>query len=104
MVLYREIPAYCPLILGPYSPPALKLSDPKNDMELGVLFVGISQQHFQFPQIPLFEEKLFYSIEIVDLFLSLSYIYHQQLKDDIFDIHKTKVRATIFRGQEIYRS
>ena len=81
--IYQKTPAYCALILSPHSPPALKLSDRENDMALGILFVQILQQHFTLPDIPAFTEKLFYSIEIVDLFFSLSYMYHQQLTDEM---------------------
>ena len=83
VIIYNNTPAYCPLILGPYSPPALKLSDRENDAALGVLFIQVMDQYFELPSIPDFSEKVFYSIEIVDLFLSLSFIYHQELLPDM---------------------
>lgn len=74
VALYRASPAYRQLILGPYTPPAIKLSDRDNDLELGVRFLRVIDQHFVLPEIPGLAEKVFYSIEIVDLLLSLSCI------------------------------
>jgi hypothetical protein len=85
------------LILGPHSPPALKLSDRENDAELGRLFTQILELHFDLPDIPNLPEKIFYSIEIVDLLLSLSFIYHQTLKQDM--IEEGKLAAIAYLEQ-----
>ena len=83
--IYRQTPAYCILILGPNSPPTLKFSDRKNDVEIGKLFTQILELHFDLPDLPNLPEKVFYSIEIVDLLLSLSFIYHQTLKHEMIE-------------------
>jgi AcrR family transcriptional regulator len=83
--IYNHTPAYCQLILGPYSPPAIKLSDRDNDEQLGALFANVLYKYFEIPDIPDFNKIVFHSIEIVDLFLSLSFIYHQKLVKDMID-------------------
>ena len=95
--IYRRTPAYCPLILGPHSPPALKLSDRENDAELGRRFTQILKLHFDLPDLPDLPQKVFYSIEIVDLLLSLSFIYHQTLKQDM--IEEGKLAAIAYLEQ-----
>lgn len=95
--IYLRTPAYCSLILGPHSPPVIKLSDRENDMELGVLFGQVLQNHFKLPDIPSFSEKVFYSIEIVDLFLCLSYIYHQKLEQKM--VKEAKLAAISYLEQ-----
>jgi len=95
--IYRRTPAYCPLILGLHSPPALKFSDRENDAELGRLFTQIMELHFDLPDLQDLPEKIFYSIEIVDLLLSLSFIYHQTLKQDM--IEEGKLAAIAYLNQ-----
>lgn len=95
--VYRERPAFCQLILGQNTPPAIKLSDRENDAELGSLFIGILNQHFILPEIQNFDEKMFYSIEIVDLFLSLSYIYHDEITNEMVEEAKKASTAYLER-------
>ena len=83
VALYRASPAYRQLILGPHTPPAIKLSDRKNDFELGSRFLSVIDQHFVLPEVPDLAERMFYSIEIVDLFLSLSYIRDREIRQDM---------------------
>ena len=81
--IYQENPAYCQLIIGPYTPPEIKLSDRENDEQIGELFVGVLKQHFVLPEIKNLKIIMFHSIEIIDLFFSLSYIRHQNLVEEI---------------------
>ena len=83
--IYINTPAYCQLILGAFTPPAIKLTDRENDEQLGALFAKVLSKYFNIPHIPDFSKIVFHSIEIVDLFLSLSYIYHQKLKQNMID-------------------
>jgi len=94
--IYTHTPAYCQLILGPYSPPVIKLSDRENDEQLGALFANVLNQYFEIPDIPDFNKIVFHSIEIVDLFLSLSFIYHQKLVKNMID--EGKIAAIAYLG------
>jgi AcrR family transcriptional regulator len=94
--IYINTPAYCQIILGPYTPPAIKLSDRENDEQLGGLFASVLYQYFKIPYIPDFSKKVFHSIEIVDLFLSLSFIYHQKLVTNMID--EAKIAAIAYLG------
>lgn len=83
--IYNRTPAYCELILGPHSPASIKLRDRKNDAEMGIRFVDVIDRYFVVFRQPDIEEKMFYSIEIVDLFLSLSFTYHHALVPEIIE-------------------
>jgi len=95
--IYLENPAYIRLILGAQTPPAIKLSDRENDRKLGALFVGVLDRHFVLPKIRDFDEKVFFSIEIVDLLLSLSFIHHGELKGNMIEEGKTAATAYLER-------
>ncbi len=83
--LYRANPAYCPLILGRNTTPAIKSADRENDFEIGRQFTELLDSYFVLPEIEARETRMFHSIEIVDLFLSLSYQTHGTLEPDMVE-------------------
>ncbi len=85
VMLYNEMPAYCELILGPNTPASIKFSDRANDAELGAHFIDVLDRYFVVFRPPEISNRMFYSIEIVDLFLSLSYAYHNRLMPEIVE-------------------
>ena len=95
--VYLRTPAYCQLILSPHSPPVIKLSDRKNDAELATLFAGVMGQHFKLPGLQDLIYKLYCSIEIVDLFLSLSFIHQQKIVPDM--VEEAKFAAIAYLGR-----
>lgn len=97
VAIYRGTPAYCQLILSPHTPPTIKLSDRKNDARLGKAFADVLDRYFVLYRPPGIEVKIFYSIEIVDLFLSFSYMYHQKLEDHMVEEGKVAAIAYLER-------
>jgi AcrR family transcriptional regulator len=95
--VYHKTPAYCKLILCPNTPPAIKLSDRKNDALLGAEFVNVLDRYFELYKPPGIEERIFYSIEIVDLFLCLSYTYNQKLETSMIEEAKGAAIAYLER-------
>jgi AcrR family transcriptional regulator len=81
VALYKEKPAYAQLIIGGKASPEIKLSDRANDERVGQLFVGVINQHFDFPEFPGRHDMIFFAVEIVDLLLSLSVIRHGEITD-----------------------
>lgn len=79
VAIYEANPVFCKIILGPHTPPEVKLSDRDNDAQTGAAFVETMERYFTVFKHPDLNEKMFYAIEIIDLFLSLSYIRHQAL-------------------------
>lgn len=95
--VYRTTPAYCQLILGPRTPPAVKVSDRENDAKIGVAFASVLERYFDLPDVPLFAERVFYSIEIVDMFLTLSFIHNGRITDHATNEAKTAAIAYLER-------
>ena len=95
--IYHRTPAYCKLILGPNTTPAIKLSDRQNDALLGAEFVNVLDRYFELYKPPGLKEKVFYSIEIVDLFLCLSYTYNQKLETSMIEEAKGAAIAYLER-------
>ena len=81
MKIYRDQPAYAQLIIGSKAPPEIKLADRDSDAEIGKLFEEIISRHFEYTPFPSHDEVFFHAVEIVDLFLSLSVIKHNEITD-----------------------
>ena len=79
--IYRDQPAYAQLIIGSKAPPEIKLADRDSDAEIGKLFEEIISRHFEYTPFPSHDEVFFHAVEIVDLFLSLSVIKHNEITD-----------------------
>jgi AcrR family transcriptional regulator len=83
VALYVTHPAYCKLILGPYTPAEIKLADRENDAKVGSVFIAVLERHFVVFRQPRLEEKFFYAVEIIDLFLSMSFVRHNRLTPEM---------------------
>jgi AcrR family transcriptional regulator len=81
--IYREKPAYAQLIIGSKAPPEIKLTDRDSDAQVGKLFEEIISRYFDYSPFPSHDEVFFHSVEIVDLFLTLSVIKHGEITDDM---------------------
>lgn len=83
--LYREEPAYCPLILGSNTTSAIKSADRDSDFALSGQVADLIDRHFVLPPLDMREERFFRSIVIVDLFLCLSYQRHGRLEPELVE-------------------
>jgi AcrR family transcriptional regulator len=81
--IYRGQPAYAQLIIGSKAPPEIKLADRDSDAKVGRLFEEIISRHFAYTPFPSHDEVFFHSVEIVDLFLTLSVIKHDKITDQM---------------------
>lgn len=70
------------LMLGPYSPPAIKLSDRDNDYELAMHLLHLVGEHFVVPEMPHLPDVFFHAIEIADVFFGLSVIRFDAITPD----------------------
>ena len=72
------------LLLGPKSPPAIKLFDrEQSDTALGEQLMRRLDSQFQLPQWPSRTETFFHAIEIADLFFSLSVVRHRTIIEEM---------------------
>ena len=85
VAIYQKKPAYCQLILGGNVPPSVKLTDRESDVKVGEEFLTVIKRYFKVPDQPGLAQKIFYSIEVVDLFLSLSFIHNQTIVPDMVE-------------------
>lgn len=70
------------LMLGPYSPPIIKLSDRDNDYELAMHLLHLVGDRFVVPEMPHLPDVFFHAIEIADLFFGLSVIRFDAITPD----------------------
>jgi AcrR family transcriptional regulator len=73
------------LVLGPKSPPQIKLSDRRNDYRLGTVLRHEIERFFVLPELPRMDEYLFYAIELADVLFCLSVADHGKVVDAIRD-------------------
>ena len=74
--IYADSPAYRQLILGPQSPPEIKLADRQSDEAVGQLVIDILKRHFVLEEEHCDQNVFFFATEIVDLMFTLSVIRH----------------------------
>lgn len=91
--LYDENPAYRQLIIGPKTPPEIKLADRRNDELVGQLLHGVFDQHFVLDATEADRDVFFYATEIVDLLFSLSVIRHGRITADLLAEAKRAAHA-----------
>jgi len=92
--LYRATPAYRQLILGAGTPPAVKVSDLESDAKIGFAFAQVLKRYFVLPKVPRLSERVFYAVEIVDMFFTLSFIYSGRITDEA--VAEAKVAAVAY--------
>lgn len=86
------------LMLGPYSPPAIKLSDRDNDYTVAMHLMQLIDEQFVVPEMQHLPDVFFHSIEIADLFFSLSVIRY----DDITPHYVVEATRAALAYLEIY--
>jgi len=69
---YESSAAYRQLIIGGRAPAEIKLSDRQNDEVIGKILIDAISKDFVLPEIPRAAEIFFYTVEIIDLFFTLS--------------------------------
>jgi AcrR family transcriptional regulator len=80
------------LLVGPKTPPDLKLQDRRSDFALGKLFEAQVDRFYELPQIENRSVVFFRALEIVDLMFCLSMIEHKRITRDM---NEEAVRASI---------
>lgn len=82
-VFFNERPDASQLLLGPKSPPAIKLADrQKSDVALGHYLMNLMGGCYRLPPWPSRDETFFRAIEIADLFFSLSVLEHGKIVEE----------------------
>lgn len=80
------------LLIGPKTPPDLKIQDRQSDLTLGQVFEEQVSTFFQLPPLANRSKIFFRALEIVDLMFSLSMLEHGYITDEMRD---EAVRASI---------
>lgn len=73
---FGDRPAATQLMLGPYTAPAIKLSDRDNDYAIAMHLLSQIRKLFTVPELAYLPDAFFHAIEIADVFFSLSVIRH----------------------------
>ena len=83
--IYKNNVIACELLIGSKTPPEVKQVEHKNDMKIASVMVERFRDHFTLPEIPLFETKLFYFIELTDTLFAISYRETSTITVDIIE-------------------
>lgn len=67
------------LMLGPFSPPVIKLKDRDSDYAISLLLIEKISEIFILNNFDDLEHAFFHAVEIADLFFSLSIIKHEKI-------------------------
>jgi AcrR family transcriptional regulator len=71
------------LLIGPKTPPELKMQDRRNDLSLARVFEDQVASWFELPQVEQRSVIFFRALEIVDLMFCLSIIEHKRITPDM---------------------
>ncbi len=82
---YDKHPEARQLMIGGKTPPELKRSDRDNDISIVTVLNNHLSHHFELPNIPNVQDILFYTVEIVDLFLCLSMLRHNCVTQEMVE-------------------
>ncbi|HKR17123.1 MAG TPA: TetR/AcrR family transcriptional regulator [Rhizorhapis sp.] len=83
-LFFKERPDASQLLLGPKSPPAIKLADrQESDVAVGLHLIKLMSGCYRLPAWPSREETFFRAIEISDLFFSLSVLQHGKIVEEL---------------------
>lgn len=80
------------LLIGPKTPPDLKIQDRQSDLTLGQVFEEQVSACFELPRLDQRSKVFFRALEIVDLMFSLSMLEHGHITDEM---REEAVRASI---------
>lgn len=83
--IYRNNVIACELLIGSKTPPEVKQVDHKNDMKIAPVMAERFRDHFTLPDIPDFETKLYYFIELTDTLFAISYRENGKISDSIIE-------------------
>ncbi|NKB35695.1 MAG: TetR family transcriptional regulator [Gammaproteobacteria bacterium] len=83
--VYRNNPPAGQLFLGGKTPPEIKLQDRLNDRAVAEAMLDVLNEHFVLPDIPNFQNILYYFIEITDLMLSLSILENGKITGEMIE-------------------
>ena len=76
---FGKSPAATQLMLGPFSPPSIKLKDRDNDYAIALLLLSRVSTKFRLANLDDLPHAFFHAIEIADVFFSLSIIRHDRI-------------------------
>lgn len=93
---YAENPSARQLLIGGKASPEIKLSDRVNDERLGKIIEVAIAENFVLPEFVNRREKFFYFIEIADLMMSLSEIYHGEIREEM--VTEAKIACKSYLG------
>jgi AcrR family transcriptional regulator len=82
---YMRNPSARQLLIGPKTPPELKMRDRQNDVLIGKVFEEHVARLFTMPSLPGRSDIFFRAVEIADLMLCLSMLGHQEITGDMAD-------------------
>lgn len=93
---YAENPSARQLLIGGKASPEIKLSDRVNDERLGEIVEAVIAENFALPEFENRRQKFFYFIEMADLMMSLSEIYHGEIREDM--VNEAKIACKAYLG------
>lgn len=93
---YAENPSARQLLIGGKASPDIKLSDRVNDERLGEIVEAAIAENFVLPEFENRREKFFYFIEMADLMMSLSEIYHGEIREEM--VAEAKIACKAYLG------
>jgi AcrR family transcriptional regulator len=71
------------LLIGPKTPPDLKMQDRRSDLTLSKIFEQQVAELYDLPDLPNRSDIFFRALEIVDLMFSLSMIEHKRITEEM---------------------
>jgi AcrR family transcriptional regulator len=80
---YFRNPHACQLLVGPKTPPELKMRDRQNDVVIGKVFEDHIADVFVLPPLPQRSDIFFRAIEIADLMFCLSMLGHAEITEEM---------------------
>jgi len=83
--IYRQNTVARVLLIGSTVPPEIKQVDQDNNLEIADVMKDRFEEYFALPDIPSFERKLFYFIEMTDLLFSINLRETGSIQDDIIE-------------------
>jgi AcrR family transcriptional regulator len=93
---YAENPSARQLLIGGKASPEIKLSDRVNDERLGEIIEAAIAERFVLPEFENRRQKFFYFVEIADLMMSLSEIYHGEIREEM--VVEAKIACKAYLG------
>jgi len=93
---YAENPSARQLLIGGKASPEIKQSDRVNDERLGEIIEAAIAESFVLPEFENRRQKFFYFVEMADLMMSLSEIYHGEIREEM--VTEAKIACKAYLG------